>query len=75
MLARPHKFSKCWNSHRPLWNTVNLYDDQEQMPLLQHVLHGHKIEKKPEISECFIIMFVEQPSYDYLDICKDKWLK
>jgi len=26
------------------------------------------------ISECFIVMFVEQPSCDYLDICEDKWL-
>jgi len=29
---------------------VNLSDDQEQMPLLQHVVHKHKIEKKPKLS-------------------------
>jgi len=22
----------------------------------------------------FIVTFIEQPSYDYLDICEDKWL-
>jgi len=33
-----------------------------------------KIEKKPKISECFIVTFVEQPSYNYLDICEEKWL-
>ena len=44
------------------------------MPLLQHVVHEHKILKKPKISEYFIVTFVEQPSYDYLDICEDKWL-
>jgi len=27
------------------WNAVSLYDDQEQVPLLQHVVHEHKIEK------------------------------
>jgi len=69
-----NKFSKRWNSHRSSWNTVNLSDDQEQVPLLHHVVHEHKIEKKPKISECFIVTFVEQPSYDYLDICEDKWL-
>ena len=44
------------------------------VPLLQHVVHENKIEKKPKISEYFIVTFVEQPSYDYLDICEDKWL-
>ena len=69
-----NKFSKRWNSHRSSWNVVNLSDDQEQVPLLQHVVHEHKIEKKPKISECFIVTFVEQPSYDYLDICEDTCL-
>ena len=69
-----NKFSKRWNSHRSSWDTVILSNDQEQMPLLHHVVHEHKIEKKPKISECFIVTFVEQPSYDYLDICKDKWI-
>ena len=40
-----NKFSKHWNSQRSSWNTVNLSDDQEQVPLLQHVVHEHKIEK------------------------------
>ena len=40
-----NKFSKCWNSQRSSWNAVNLSDDQEQVPLLQHVVHEHKIEK------------------------------
>ena len=69
-----NKFSKRWNSHRSSWNTVNLSNDQEQVPLLHHVVHEHKIEKKPKINECCIVTFVEQPSYDYLDICEDKWL-
>jgi len=38
-------------SHRCSWNTVNLSNDQEQVPLLHHVVHEHKIEKKPEISD------------------------
>jgi len=45
-----------------LCNTVNLSNEQEQVPLLHHVLHEHKIEKNPEISECFIVTFIEQPS-------------
>jgi len=69
-----NKFSKRWNSHRSSWGTVNLSNDEEQVPLLHHVVHEHKIEKKPKISECFIVTFVEQPSYDYLDICEDNWL-
>ena len=73
-LRTSNKFSKRWNSHRSSWNTVNLSNDQEQVPLLHHVVHEHKIEKKPKISECFIVTFVEQPSYDYLNICEDKWL-
>ena len=47
--------------------------NQEQVPLLNHVVHEHKFETKPKISECFMVTFVEQPSYDYLDICEDKW--
>jgi len=39
-----------------------LSDDQEQVPLLQYVVHEHKIEKKPKISEWFIVTFVEQPA-------------
>ena len=69
-----NKFSKRWNSHRSSWNADNLSDDQEQVPLLQHVVHEHKIIKKPKISECSIVKFVEQTSYNYFDICKDKWL-
>ena len=69
-----NKFSKRWNSHRSSWNAVNLSNDQEQVSLLHHVVHEHKIEKTPKISECFIVMFLEQPSYDYLDICEDKRL-
>ena len=33
-----------------------------------------RLKKKPKISDCFIVTFVEQPSYVYLDICEDKWL-
>jgi len=69
-----NKFWKRWNYHRSSWKAVNLPDDQEQVPLLQHVVHEHDIEKKLKISECFIVTFVEQPSYDYLYICEDKWL-
>jgi len=69
-----NKISKRWNSHRSSWNTVNLSYDQEQVPLLQHVVHENKIEKKLKISECFIVTVVEQPSYDYLDICEGKRL-
>jgi len=38
-----NKFSKRWNSHRSSWNTVNFSNDQEQVPLLHHVVHEHKI--------------------------------
>jgi len=69
-----NKFSKRWNSHRSSRNTVNLSNDQEQVPLLHHVVHEHKILKKPKTSESFIVTFVEQPSYDYLDICEHKCL-
>jgi len=69
-----NKFWKRWNYHRSSWKAVNLPDDQEQVPLLQHVVHEHDIEKKLKISECFIVTFVEQHSYDYLYICEDKWL-
>ena len=47
---------KRWNSHRSSWDTVNLSNNQEQVPLLHHVVHELKIEKKPKISECFIVM-------------------
>jgi len=40
-----NKFSKRWNSYRSLWNAVTLSDDQEQVPLLQHVVHQRKIKK------------------------------
>ena len=40
-----NKFSKRWNSHRSSWDTVNLSNDQEQVPFLHHVVHEHMIEK------------------------------
>jgi len=49
-----NKFLKRWNSHRSSWNTANLSNDQEQVPLLHPVVHEHKIEKKPKISECLL---------------------
>jgi len=51
-----------------------LSDDQEQVFLLQHVVHEHNIEKMPEISECFTVTFVEQPGYDHIGICEDELL-
>jgi len=68
----PIRHSKWYSLE--LEKPANLSDDQEQVPLLQHVVHEHKIEKKPKISECFIVTIVEQPRYDYLDVCEDKWL-
>ena len=65
-----NKFSKRWNSNRSSWNTVNSSNDQEQVPLLHHVVHEHKIEKKPKINGCFVVTFVEQPSYDTLIFVK-----
>ena len=55
-----NKFWKRWNSRHSSWNTVSLSNDQEQVPLLHHVVHEHMIKKKPKISECFIVTFVKQ---------------
>jgi len=74
MLAKPQINFRNVGIPTALCGTLNLSNDQEQVPLLHHVVHEHKIEKKPKISECFVVTFVEQPSYDDLDICEDKWL-
>ena len=28
---------------------------------------------RPSLSECFFVIFVEEPRFDMLDICEDKW--
>jgi len=34
----------------------------------------HVILSKPPIYDSYTVIFVEQPSFDYLDTCEDKWL-
>ena len=31
------------------------------------------LARRPNLSQCFSVIFVEEPPFDVLDICEDKW--
>ena len=68
-------FSTRWNSHRKNWKNFDFLFKSDKAALLKHFYEQHRSFSlnKPDIAECFFVVFVEQPSVMNLDVCEDKW--
>ena len=70
-----NRFSVRFTAHRNLWKTFDISAKEDKAVLLKHynLCHPLILIEKPELSECFTVTFVEQPSALHLDQCEDKW--
>ena len=68
-------FSTRWNTHRAVWKKFDLSDNNDKSALLRHYANCHtqNFNTKPTISDCFSVIFVEEPKLSHLDWCEDKW--
>ena len=71
-----NKFSTRWNNHRSFWNKFNVKDNNDRAALLKHFykFHFDAFNGKPDITECYMVIFVEQPDKTLLDWCENKWI-
>ena len=69
-----NKFSTRWNNHHSFWNNCNVKNDNDRAALLKYFLKFHfdVLIAKPDITECFMVIFVEQPDKILLDWCENK---
>ena len=72
-----NKFSTWWNNHHSFWNKFNVKDNNDQAALLKHFykFHFDASNPKPNITECYMVIFVEQLHKTLLDWCENKWIK
>ena len=70
-----NKFSVRWNNHRHTWKKFDISTQNDSTALLQHYKSNHNLllARRPNLSQCFSVIFVEEPPFDVLDICEDKW--
>ena len=70
-----NKFSVRWNNHRHTWKKFDISTQNDSTALLQHYKSNHNLllARRPSLSQCFSVIFVEEPPFDVLDICEDKW--
>ena len=69
-----NRFSVRWTAHRNSWKTFDISAKGDKAALLKlyNLCHPLILIEKPELSECFTVTFVEQPSVLHLDQCEDK---
>lgn len=72
-----NSFSTRWRGHRATWNKFEYSQRNDKAALLRHYAskHGAALRNKPEIAECFSVVFVEQPPMEKLDLCEAKWMQ
>ena len=70
-----NRFSTRWNNHGSFWNKFNVKDDNDRAALLKHFdkFYFDVLKAKPDITKCFMVIFVEQPDKTLLD-CENKWI-
>ena len=56
-------------NQRSFWNKFKINDDSDQAVLFKHFykLHFNFLNDKPDIIECFMVIFVKQPDKTLLD--------
>ena len=64
-----NKFFTGWNNHRLFWNKFNVKDNYDRAALLKHFykFHFDAFNGKPDITECYMVIFVEQTDKTLLD--------
>ena len=52
------------------------FDNNDGAALLKHfyTFHFDAFNGKPDITECYMVIFVEQPDKTLLDWCENKWI-
>ena len=57
------------------WKKFDISTQNDSTALLQHYKSNHNLllARRPSLSQCFSVIFVEEPPCDVLDICEDKW--
>lgn len=72
-----NSFHTRWRSHRQQWNNFSISDFSDKTALLRHYFthHSEFIADRPLISQCYVVIFVEQPRFDKLDVCEAKWFQ
>ena len=70
------KFATRWNNHRSFWKKFNVKDDNDRADLLKHFykFYFNILNAKPDITACFMLIFVKQPDKTLLDWCENKWI-
>ena len=65
-----YKFSTRWNNHPSFWNKFNVKDDNSRAALHKHFykFHFNVVNAKPDITECFMVIFIEQQNKTLLII-------
>ena len=56
-----------WNNNRSFWNKFNVKDNNNRAALLKHFykFHFDAFNPKPDISKCYMVIFVKQPDKIY----------
>ena len=71
-----NKLSTRWNNYRSFWNKFNVNGNNDRAALLKHFykFHFDAFNGKPDITECYMVIFVKQPDKTLLDWCENKWI-
>ena len=70
-----NKFSTWWNNHRSFCNKFNVKDDNDRAVLEHFYKFSFNVfSVKPDIIECFVVIFVEQLDKFLLDWCENRWI-
>ena len=58
-----------------LGKKFDIWTQNDSTALLQHYKSNHNLllAHRPSLSQYFSVIFVEEPLFDMLDICEDKW--
>ena len=72
-----NKFSIRWTNHSTFREINNTQNHTDKAALLPHFHNHHKnfIISHPDISECYHVIFLQEPGYYHnLDISESKWI-
>ena len=61
-------------NERSFWMNFNVKDNNNRAALLKHFykFHFDTFNAKPDITKCYMVIFVEQPDQTLLDWCENK---
>ena len=68
-------FSQRWTKHRVLWNKFHYSENNDNSALLRHYDKHHKeiFTGKPDIAQCFFVIFIIKPEFENLNFYEAKW--